>query len=278
MMPHPWKHSRSAWTGLRAPDGAVGCPRALQGVGLGGLYVSFPTQTILSPVFLQIQGVCGGCFLARLWKQPGKHTFQQHLLTLNKLWDLLQCNSLRSPRSTSWHGTLLGICVIFLSEAVLHSELALKLKHPQNEVTTTLVLIRGTLHHTQVRCCVGGAERNPVFHNILTQNPAAGKFQFAVLKKAVTTKHHDELEGSNKTLSVQRANNLEADDYQSPKHHTSHCNARSQVGHRKISLVKYSGCDHRIAGFGRDLQRSQRSEFWLLKRFRAPVIACRDAS
>ena len=32
----PWKHSRSGWTGLRAPDVAVGVPVLCRGVGPDG--------------------------------------------------------------------------------------------------------------------------------------------------------------------------------------------------------------------------------------------------
>ena len=43
-MPCPWRHSRSGWMGLWAPDGAIGVPVHCRGVGLHG---SLPAQLIL---------------------------------------------------------------------------------------------------------------------------------------------------------------------------------------------------------------------------------------
>jgi len=43
----PWKHSRPGWTGLWAPCSSWRCPCSLQGVGLGDLWRSLPSQSIL---------------------------------------------------------------------------------------------------------------------------------------------------------------------------------------------------------------------------------------
>jgi len=55
-MLHLWRHSRSGWTGLWAPDLAADIPIHCRGVGLDDLYKSFPTKefyySILSPQIL----------------------------------------------------------------------------------------------------------------------------------------------------------------------------------------------------------------------------------
>jgi len=49
-MPHPWRHSRSGWTGLRAPDGAVGVPAYCRGVGPDGLKGPFQLKQLYDSV------------------------------------------------------------------------------------------------------------------------------------------------------------------------------------------------------------------------------------
>lgn len=44
---HPWKHPRSVWTRLCAPDRAVDVPVQCTGVGPGGLWASLTAQRIL---------------------------------------------------------------------------------------------------------------------------------------------------------------------------------------------------------------------------------------
>jgi len=58
------RHSRSGWTGLWAPDGAVGVPDHCRGVGPDGLQGSLPTQFYDSMLAIRngLRGKAGICF------------------------------------------------------------------------------------------------------------------------------------------------------------------------------------------------------------------------